>query len=377
MASDQPGSGGWTSPGGAADPPPYYAEPAPSGPADQPPPPPGWGVPPPPPPPPYGWTQPPYGWGPPQPPRPGIIPLRPLAVGEILDGAFTTIRRYPGATLGLTAPVMLVVEVVRIIVSYWLLNGINTNVSATNGNTFGDFAGRTATVEIIVGIVTLVATALLSGVIATIVGQGALGRPMSATEAWNATVPAFWRLLGTSLLVLLIVVAIAVVGAVPGVVILAAGATGPGIAVAILGGLATSVYAIYVGVSLSLATPALMLEKQGVFEALRRSRLLVRGSWWRVFGITVLAGIITAVIAGIIGTPFALAGGGLSGIFSGNTDAQYQFTALVVSGIGGLIGSTLVRPFSSGVTALLYLDRRMRAEGLDQTLQQAAANAAR
>ena len=35
-------------------------------------------------------------------PKPGIVPLRPLGVGEILDGAFTSMRRYPKATLGLS-----------------------------------------------------------------------------------------------------------------------------------------------------------------------------------------------------------------------------------------------------------------------------------
>src|SRR5436189_5109997 len=36
-----------------------------------------------------GYGAPPGGWAPPpQAPKPGVIPLRPLAVGEILDGAF-------------------------------------------------------------------------------------------------------------------------------------------------------------------------------------------------------------------------------------------------------------------------------------------------
>ena len=34
---------------------------------------------------------------------------------------------------------------------------------------------------------------------------------------------------------------------------------------------------------------------------------------------------------------------------------------------------TVARPFQSGVSALLYIDRRMRAEGLDLTLAQAAS----
>src|SRR5918996_5880110 len=48
--------------------------------------------------PPPGW----YGYGPP-PPRPGIIPLRPLGLGDILDGTVKMIRSNPKATLGLSA----------------------------------------------------------------------------------------------------------------------------------------------------------------------------------------------------------------------------------------------------------------------------------
>src|SRR5215831_16079644 len=46
--------------------------------------PPGYGPP--------GYGAPRGGWAPPpQAPKPGVIPLRPVAVGEILDGAFTSI----------------------------------------------------------------------------------------------------------------------------------------------------------------------------------------------------------------------------------------------------------------------------------------------
>jgi hypothetical protein len=319
----------------------------------------------------------------PQAPKPGVVPLRPLAVGELLDGAFTTIRRYPAATLGFAAVVMLVVETVQVASSYYLLNGVSNDVNV-NSSTFGsgsdafanginDFFARTATVEIIVLVVTLVATSLLSGVLAVIVGQGVLGRPMSLGQAWQATRTRVWQLLGATLLVLLIGLGIVIVGALPGALIAVAGAQAAGIGLAALGAFAASIFAVYITISLSFTTPALMLEKQGILASMSRSRVLVKGSWWRVFGILLLSGIIASVVAGIIGVPFAVLGGGFSGILSGNQSGQFAFTALLLSGIGGLIGATLVRPFAAGVIALLYLDRRMRAEALDLTLQQAAA----
>jgi len=47
-------------------------------------------------------------------------------------------------------------------------------------------------------------------------------------------------------------------------------------------------------------------------------------------------------------------------------------TFALLTQVGGGIATFLVSPFSSGVRALLYVDRRMRAEGLDLTLQAAA-----
>ena len=44
---------------------------------------------------------------PPAPPKPGVVPLRPLGLGEILDGAVQTIRLNPKVMLGLSAIVNL------------------------------------------------------------------------------------------------------------------------------------------------------------------------------------------------------------------------------------------------------------------------------
>jgi hypothetical protein len=358
----EPGPGDWTSPSQPPPPPPYAATPGT-----------GWSSPPPPPP--YGWGQ----YAAPPPPRPGVIPLLPLGVGELLDGAFTTIRRYPAATLGFAFGVMLVVEVIQVPTSYWLLHGVSgeltTNANGTLNTTgLGDFIGRTTTLDLIVAAVTLIATSLLSGILAAIVGQGALGRPMSAGQAWQATRPLLGRLIGGTLLIAAIGAGIVLAGAVPGIVIAIAGAHVIGLAVGFIGGGAAGIYALYVTVAFTFTAPAIMLEKQGIVASMKRSRALIRGSWWRVFGIIVLVNIMAFVIAGIIESPFAALGGGFSGILSGDHQSQFRFTALLLSGIGGLIGSTLVRPFSSGVIALLYLDRRMRAEALDLPLQEAAAN---
>jgi hypothetical protein len=346
-------SGGWTTPGET--------------PADgsEPPPPtgPGWST-----------TQPGSGWGgypaAPTPPRPGVVPLRPLAVGEVLDGAFTTIRRYPTATLGLAAAVMIGVTATQVVASYFLLDGVS-NLS-TDGTTSGDFLSRSISVDLIVFVVTLVATLVLSGMITAVIGQAVLGRPMRAGEAWQAMRARLGALVGVTLVIIGVSLAITAVGVAPGIVLFAVGATGAGVALGVIGFLAAALVVIWLVVTLEFATPVVVLEKQGVRASLRRSRALVAGSWWRVFGIIAVASVLAQIVAGVITLPFSLAAG-FSTIVDGGRGTPLDFVSLLLIGAGGFIAGTIVLPFTAGVVALVYIDRRMRAEALDLTLQQAAS----
>jgi hypothetical protein len=194
---------------------------------------------------------------------------------------------------------------------------------------------------------------------------------VTAAQAWQRVRPLVWRLLGVSLLTALIFAGVILAGVIPGLVIAAAGSSSTGAGLAVLGGLVGLGFAIWLGVSLSLAPAIVVLERQRVVAALRRSRLLVRRSWWRVFGILLLALVIAAVVSGIIGIPFSVASG--IGSFLGRPTETFTFSALAITGVGRLIAATVVRPFNAGVIALLYIDRRMRAEALDLTLVRAAA----
>jgi hypothetical protein len=315
---------------------------------------------------------------PPLAPKPGIIPLRPLGVGELLDGAFTTIRRYPAATLGLAAGVMLVVETIQVLVQYVLLRGVDTSTSVSANGSFsstsGSGSGSAAAASIIVVVIGLVAAALLAGMLSTVVSKGVLGRPVSAAEAWAETRPRLLRLIAVTLLVLVISLVAAGLCIVPGIVVLVAvPSTAPGVILLVVGGIAAFAVAVWVWVGLLFATPIVVFEKQGVWAALNRSRTLIRGGWWRTFGIELLAALISGTISSIIVVPFVIAGG-IGNTFGNNPTTQLTFTHLLLTGIGGFLAGTLVRPFTGGMVALLYVDRRMRAEGLDLTLAQAATN---
>lgn len=356
----QPGPGGYGPPGGHGAPGghPGYGAPGP-----------GYGTP--------GWGG---GWGgPPPAAKPGVIPLRPLGIGEILDGAVSTMRTHWRTVLGISLAVAVVTQVGVILLQGLVLNDTASSdalndPSATPGElgrALGDTLLSTSVVMVISLLGTIIATALLT----TVTSRAVLGKSVTTAEAWRDARPQLLRLGGLTVLLLLIAVLIMTVGVLPGILLAAGGSGGGGVVLAVFGGLGAFVLTVWLMIRFSLASPALMLEKQGVRKSLNRSVKLVRGSWWRVLGIQLLAAIIAYVVASIVVIPFtfagaALDGDGISGLLSGGT--ALGWTYLVISGVGSVIGSTLTFPISAGVTVLLYIDQRIRREALDLELGRAA-----
>jgi hypothetical protein len=334
--------------------------------------PPGWGAQP------TGWGAQPTApgqpaWGAPRPPepRPGVIPLRPLGLGELLDGTVQVVRRYPRPTLGLSALIAVVTSVVNalfLLTAFAPFADLDTSSSGSSGTTAefdaevgGLLAGGLAT-----AVVAGLATVVLAGVITAVVGRAVLGQPMTFGEAWAAVKPLVLRLVGLALLTGLIVFATLGVGV---AVAIGLGAVGgvAGIVVAVPLGIGAVALTAYVYVRLSLAPAAMVLERCGIVESMRRSGVLVRRSWWRVFGILALTFIIVQVVGSVLQLPFGVLSSG-SAFLTGEVDPS-SLGYVLPAAIGGGIAQALVAPFESGVRALLYVDRRMRAEGLDVALQ--------
>ena len=356
--------GDWTTPGGWG------------GPAQQPP-----TVPP-------GYGQQPYAGGPaPRGPapwgqrpvevKPGVVPLRPLGLGELLDGAVGIIRRYPRPALGLSAMVALVttlLNVALLVTAFQPLLAVDTtalengDTAALEGALGGAAAGGLLTI-----VLALLSGAVLTGVLTAVVGKAVLGEPMSFAQAWQQVRPLLLRLIGLALLVLAIVYGIFLAGLAVGVGLIAAG--GPVLAVVGVPLILASFGALaYLYIRLSLAPCVLVLERTGIVTSLRRSGVLVKRDWWRVCGILLLTLIIGSFVSQVVQLPFAVLGAGSPSSLLDPAADVLGTRSLVLAAIGAGLASTLVAPFTAGVRALVYIDRRMRAEGLDVALT-AAANA--
>jgi hypothetical protein len=363
----QPEYGQAPPPGYGSAPPPGYGQP----------PPPGYGQPPPPGygqsgygPPPPGYGPPGYGqgWGWGGVPAPGGIPFRPLSLGDLYSGSVNAARRNPAAIFGLTAIIMTISAVISSVAEHsfrssaaTLTPGPGDQITSTQvANFFGDLIP----VFLVVIVLGFVVENVLSGLLTGVIGRGALGRKVSIGEAWS--LGRIGSVLAAAGLLVLIGIGVAVPVILVTVVLAVANASaGAVIAVGVLGGLATLVFEAIVQVRLCVTIPAVVLERIGPVRGIARSWQLSRGSSWRLFGINLLTALIAYIAGLVLEIPFTI-GAAAAGSSRGT------IAALIIAAIGSVVSATVIRPFSAGVTVLLYLDLRMRREGLDLALRNVA-----
>jgi hypothetical protein len=352
-SSSQPPAGQWSAPSGPGR---HGAPPPPPGP--------GRG----------GWS--PGRWGAPPEVKPGVIPLRPLGVGEILDGAVSTLRTHWRTVLGITITVSVVSEIGNILTTRHLLpepTELDPDADPEVALRQLGEALQSNLLPLALGvIITLVGTLFTTALLTMVISRAVLGQPVTFSEAWRDARPRLLQLLGLTLVVPLLAMGIVTVALLPGTLL----GGGAGATLSVLAGLASLVIVLWLMIRFALASPALMLERQGVLAALRRSAKLVEGAWWRTFGILALTLLITFVVSLVIGVPFGLIAvavqeSGFAALTEGsaNTDG---WPYLIVSGIGSMIALAVTYPISAGVTVLLYIDQRIRREALDLELGRAA-----
>ena len=323
-------------------------------------------------------------------PKPSIIPLRPLSIGEILGGAFESLRANPKAmfipslvVMGITG--LLSAGSVALFMSRLGLTDLTSGkveFSETDLDSIGSSLVGLLIQLGVTGVLSMMATSIIIGLIIVTVSRTILGRQASLSDVWRRTRPRMWALIGQTLLIELILAVIAAV-----VTAIAAG-----IGWALLGNIITNgtdedsagtiilaILAILAVIAvlglltfalickLSLAPAALVLENIGVLEGISRSWTLTRGYFWRIVGIRLLSFILVFVAVQIVSQ-------GVSIVMQGLVYAAPDMTIaiLVASTLLNSLVQAAIQPFDSAVVALMYTDLRMRSEGLDVELRHAA-----
>ena len=305
--------------------------------------------------------------------KPGVIPLRPLALGEIVDGAISFIRGNPLVTLGLSAVVIAITQVIQIPSALAVGGDLDalTDPKLANPEVLLTAAGSVLEKTLVGAFISSLAISVLTGVLIVVLSQAVLGRKMGAGDAWRAVRGRVPGLIGISLLSILAMLLVLAIGLVPALIAYLTGSSASAVAgLALLGLLLASVVSVYLWVVWSLIGPVYVLEHTPALRTFGRSRALARPQWWRIFGILLLSGIIAFVIEMMISFPFGVLANGATLFSGGNTNAFTPLTVVIAS-IGAIIGGTITAPFRAGVIGLVYFDQRIRREALDITLQRA------
>jgi len=340
-----------------------------------------------PPPPQYGEYAPP-GWqspAPPQtgwvaPPKPGLIPLRPLGLGDVTGGAFQVIRRNPKPTFGFALIISIAIGVLAAgivgLVAWAVLGRIDM---AASGDVEAIRAGGVLLVAVsafIAALIQLALSALPQGVVAVEVARGALGERNSLRELWARVRPRLGALIGWTLLLggaLILIVLIVTLSLVQLAVSGGIRGTLAALGFGALIGLGVFALSVWLGTKLEFVPSLILIERLGIPAAMRRSWALTRGGFWRIFGITLLVNLIIQIAAQVITTPITVLGSLTGTLVNPNqTAAAVDATAIIVGIIALLVGIVLnavIIVAQSAVPTLLYLDMRMRKEGFDLVLQ--------
>lgn len=267
-----------------------------------------------------------------RPPRP--LPMRPQSVIEILDGGFAIVRARPGLLLGISALFIVPFSVL----SAFLRRG-ETGASVSDvlddPSLFNSTAPGDGAIAFVIGVL---GRSLVQTIVAFAVGR--------LVAAWysdrEADLTEVLRWIFRRIHV--IVAAWVLVH-----VLEAIGLLGVGV-----GALIVATFTIVVA-------PALAIERLGPIAAIRRSFALVRGRFAPALGFFLLSGLLAETLGIVLGLLPTLLGYMLSLGAVGSA-------AWVLVAIGSVIAGVVSTTFLAAATVALYLDIRVRREGIDLQL---------
>jgi hypothetical protein len=265
---------------------------------------------------------------PPPPPPPsagggGNIPQRGL--GDILSVAFDVYKANATNLIVIVAVVVVPLSFISHLLTGVVFKGTTvTQSTVTVGNTTissGDVTTRSFGAVVIGGLIAAAITIIITAALQAALTRGAalatVGDPVDTEASYRYGFNKFGSVLLISILVGVVVAVGFILLIVPGVIFLA---------------------------MFSVAIPALIVEDQRGTQAMSRSWNLVKGHFWHALGTVVVAYVIVYLVGLVLGA-----------IGGNNWFLRWIFDS---------IAQIITAPFAALVSVLLYVDLRVRNEGL-------------
>ncbi len=259
---------------------------------------------------------------------PPPVPLRPMTIPDLLDGAFAIVKRRPRDVLLLAAAFVIPMELISSYLLRDVLGASGFSGSDSGMFTIDDSGELVGIAETLVSIgVGAVALALLAGALGLLVDDWYRGVDRPVGEVIVATLRRSPAL---------------VVGVVLVHLLEAVGMIGLGVG------------AYLAMILLHVVSPVTTVEGVGPLRAIRRSVQLTSRRWGASLGVPALVGAIGLLVS----FGFQL----LPEVVVAFVPDDWDW---LVRASGAMVTELVVTPFTAGVAVLYHLDLRIRTEGLD------------
>ena len=263
------------------------------------------------------------------------VALHPMTVADILDGAFSIIKARPMRLLGIAAVFVVPVNLVAAYLQRNVLGGVgmadvwsgNFNDPAVVADSQSSSSGSELWATVLVWVVPALALMFVAAAVAKLLNAWAAGHDLTTGQLLRGVGRSWWPLVAAYVLVHL--------------------AEGAGALTCYIGSLAAMAF-------FSVTAPVIGAEGLGPVAAMKRSASLAGSRFWPVLGINILIAIVDLLLTTALGgLPEFLA------LWFG-FDVAWPLVA-----VGNVISAVIATPFVAAATVLLYLDLRVRSEGLD------------
>jgi hypothetical protein len=256
--------------------------------------------------------------------RPPAIVIRPMGVGEVLDGGFTFARNHYKQFVIIGAWGIVPGQVLNALVLAFLGTGDDVMITATLGLTsliasvFAAFGATLAFFALVLACKQLI-------------DPSTDGPELTPSALYRASV----KRLGSWILFTFFLTFMAILMLIPFPLL------------------------IWVFMRWSMSAFSLIAEKTGPIASIRRSWRLTAGAWWHTAAILFITGLIIGILQSVITGLFAALGAIIGGIGSSGG------IGVAVSVLGTTLSSVLFTPFSVAIFAVLFYELRARNEGFD------------
>lgn len=299
----------------------------------------------------------------------GLIDLRPMDVGDILDATIRVYRQKPWVFMGIIAVIVgLPLYVQQIANEYFnnalmgILQSLERGPEAINAFYSEEFIYPSIAM-FVVGTIMFFVAPLAQAAMVYSVSETILNRDAGIWDSIRVIWPRAWKIILAYLLYVLILM----VFFLPFFIFLVIAPLTPDRIILLVGSLITFffcfVFIFYFMIKFLFIPQAVVLDDVGAVNALRRSFSLTSGYWWRTFGIYILILLIVSIIIGLLTRSIDLVEIGMRAIPG--------ITETVSIAIGSIIATAMsiaINPITSIATTLLYYDLRVRKEGFDMLL---------